>query len=224
LIAVAETGTPELATQYLNRLKAVFNSPVSTRVITGTDPVQAILGEAQRDYGLMMIGTPTMSAAGDSLFGPVIDDLVKLSPIPTIVVRGGAVEDDWRPTRILVPSNGTASSKRAIDLALVLARPEDVVTGVHIVAAGAGLARPGLAMDVTSELRAVASRLQQHIKTDVREAADVESGILEAIDAAGADLLILGTSVRAGSARLHLGPRVEFLARNAPCPVVIING
>ena len=56
------------------------------------------------------------------------------------------------------------------------------------------------------------------------EAVDVETGILEAIEATGADLLILGTSVRAGSTRLHLGPRVEFLARNAPCPVVIING
>ncbi len=224
LIAVAETGTPELATQYLNRLKALFDTPISTRVITGTDPVQAILGEAQRDYGLMMIGTPTMSAAGDTLFGPVIDDLVKLSPIPTIVVRGGSVDDDWRPTRILVPSNGTRSSKRATDLALVLARPEDVVTGVHIVTTGGVLSRPGLAVDITSELKAAATRLQQNIRTEVREAVDVETGILEAIEATGADLLILGTSVRAGSARLHLGPRVEFLARNAPCPVVIING
>jgi Kef-type K+ transport system membrane component KefB/nucleotide-binding universal stress UspA family protein len=223
ILAVAEGGTPELAGQYLNRIKALFNSPVSTRVITGPDPVQAILGEAQRDYGLMMIGTPAMSDAGDALFGPVIDDLVKLSPIPTIVVRGGSVDDDWRPTRILVPSNGTLSSKRATDLALVLARPEDVVTGVHIVTTGGLLSRPGLAVDITNELQAVATRLQQTIETDVREAVDVETGILEAIEATGADLLILGTSVRAGSTRLHLGPRVEFLARNAPCPVVIIN-
>ncbi|MGF1668771.1 MAG: cation:proton antiporter [Acidimicrobiia bacterium] len=223
ILAVAETGTPELATQYLNRIRVLFDSPVSTRVIAGTDPVQAILGEAQRDYGLMMIGTPAMSAAGDSLFGTVIDDLVKLSPIPTIVVRGGAVADDWRPSRILVPTNGTLSSKRATDLALVLARPEDLVTGVHIVTTGAVLSRPGLAVDITSELRAVATRLQQTIVTEVREAVDVETGILAAVEAAGADLLILGTSVRAGSTRLHLGPRVEFLARNAPCPVVIIN-
>jgi nucleotide-binding universal stress UspA family protein len=72
-------------------------------------------------------------------------------------------------------------------------------------------------------MQAVATRLHQRIETDVREAADVESGILEAIERTGADLLVIGTSVRAGSTRLHLGPRVEYLARHAPCPVVIIN-
>jgi Kef-type K+ transport system membrane component KefB/nucleotide-binding universal stress UspA family protein len=224
LLSVSQDASPEMANQYLSRLKLLFDSPVTTRVIiTGDDPVAAILGEAQRDYGLLMIGTPAMSDAVDSLFGEVIDDLVKLSPIPTVVVRGDSVEDDWRPSRILVPTNGTSSSRRATDLALVIAGPDDVVTGIHVVTASAGLMRPTFAADITSEMQAVATRLHQRIETDVREATDVESGILEAIERTGADLLVLGTSVRAGSTRLHLGPRVEYLARHAPCPVVIIN-
>lgn len=223
LLAVAGKGTPELANQYLTRLKALFTSPVGTRVVPGDDPVQAILREAERGYGLMMIGTPTMSDVEESLFGEVIDDLVKLSPIPTVIVRGGTVDDDWRPNRILVPTNGTPAARRAADLALVMARPEDTVTGIHVVTTGTGLSRTALAADITTELRAIASRLQQHIETEVREAPDVETGILEAIEATGADLLVIGTSVRAGSTRLRLGPRVEYLARNAPCPVVILN-
>ena len=69
----------------------------------------------------------------------------------------------------------------------------------------------------------VATRMGQHAETEVREAEDVETGILEAVEDFGADLLILGSSVRAGTTHLHLGPRVEYLTRLAPCPVVILN-
>jgi nucleotide-binding universal stress UspA family protein len=57
----------------------------------------------------------------------------------------------------------------------------------------------------------------------VVEAVDVELGILTVVREVSADLLILGTSVRSGTRRLHLGPRVENLVTHAPCPVVILN-
>jgi hypothetical protein len=33
----------------------------------------------------------------------------------------------------------------------------------------------------------------------------------------------VGTNVRVGSSRLFLGPRVERLLINAPCPVIVLN-
>ena len=63
----------------------------------------------------------------------------------------------------------------------------------------------------------------QHVQTEVREAEDIETGILDALVEFDADLLVLGTSVRAGTTHLHLGPRVEYLTRLAPCPIVILN-
>jgi nucleotide-binding universal stress UspA family protein len=83
--------------------------------------------------------------------------------------------------------------------------------------------RPGIALDVTADFEIIATRMGQHVHTEVREAEDVETGILDAIEELDADLLVLGTSVRAGTTRLHLGPRVEYLTRLAPCPVVILN-
>jgi nucleotide-binding universal stress UspA family protein len=83
--------------------------------------------------------------------------------------------------------------------------------------------RPNIALDVTAEFEIVATRMGQNAETEVREAEDVETGILEAVEEFGADLLVLGTSVRAGTSHLHLGPRVEYLTRLAPCPVVILN-
>jgi nucleotide-binding universal stress UspA family protein len=57
----------------------------------------------------------------------------------------------------------------------------------------------------------------------VRRHSTAETGILAYIEETDPDLLILGTEVRAGTTRLHLGPRVENLVRLAPCPVVVLN-
>jgi nucleotide-binding universal stress UspA family protein len=83
--------------------------------------------------------------------------------------------------------------------------------------------RPNVALDVTAEFEILATRMGQNVETEVREADDVETGILDALAEFDADLLVLGTNVRAGTTHLHLGPRVEYLTRLAPCPVVILN-
>lgn len=225
LLAVSDGNDRTLASDYLERLKTVFRTPkATTRVVVAEDPVATILAEAEADYDLLVIGTPALSETGDTLFGPVIDDLVKLSRSPTLVVRGRDVPEDWFPRRIVVPVNGSRSSRNAVDLAFAIAGVEAVVTGVHVVSqTGLVPRRTDLAEDITAELRELAVEMGQPLETQVREAADVESGILSMVEEVGADLLIMGTSVHAGTVRLHLGPRVEYLARRAACPVVILN-
>jgi nucleotide-binding universal stress UspA family protein len=96
--------------------------------------------------------------------------------------------------------------------------------GVHIVApARYASLRSDLGQEVTSDLEVTAADLGRQVQTEVREAEDIETGVLEAVNDLGADLLILGTSVRAGTTSLHLGPRVEHMTRQARCPVVILN-
>jgi Kef-type K+ transport system membrane component KefB/nucleotide-binding universal stress UspA family protein len=224
ILAVAGEKDRVMAGAYLTALRNVFRGGTTTRIVSNQDPVGAILHEAEADYDLLVIGTPTMSGSGNSVFGPVIDDLIKLSKTPTLVVKGENVPEDWAPHRILVPASASISSKNAADLAFAIAGMDAVVTGVHVVTPSrlSGM-RPNIALDVTAEFEIVATRMGQNAETEVREAEDVETGILEAIDEFGADLLILGTSVRAGTTHLHLGPRVEYLTRLAPCPVVILN-
>ncbi len=224
LFAVTTPADRGIAVEYLQRLQGLFTRGATTRVVTSEDPVRAILREAEADYDLLVVGTPTLSHSESSLFGPIIDDLVKLSRSPTLVVRGENVPDDWAPQRIMVPVSGTPSSRNAADLALAVAANDAVVTGIHVVTPTRVVGmRSGLAVDVTADLELAAMRLGQEIQTAVREAPDIETGILDAVIEMDADLLILGTSVRAGTTRLHLGPSVEFLVRLAPCPVVIVN-
>jgi nucleotide-binding universal stress UspA family protein len=225
LLAVAGDQDRVLAGAYLTSLRAVFRDRgTTTRIVSSRDPVEAILHEAEADYDLLVIGTPTMSGSGDAVFGAVIDDLIKLSRTPTLVVRGENVPEDWAPARILVPANASTSSRNAADLAFAIAGADAVVTGVHVVTPSrlSGM-RPNIALDVTAEFEILATQMGQHVETEVREAEDVETGILDALVEFDADLLVLGTSVRAGTTHLHLGPRIEYLTRLAPCPVVILN-
>jgi nucleotide-binding universal stress UspA family protein len=226
LFTVASAEERQVASHYLGQMEALFDlDHVNTRVVVSDDPVAAILTEAQNEYDLMVLGTPTASSSRDRLFGQMIDDIVKLAPCPTMLVRGMAGDEDWEPMRILVPTNGTQSARRATELAFAIARPQTEVTGIHIVSSNPGRPTRGdLAVDVTAELEKVGLALGHTADTKIRRSLDPETGILEAIDEFAADLLVVGTSVRAGTTRLHLGPRVEYLARNAPCPVVIING
>lgn len=225
LFAVAGPEERSVVGRQLGRLRALFDSDnVTTRVVVGSDPVGAILTEAEGDYDLLVLGTPMVAAPGTGLFGDVLDELVKLSPCPTVLVRGVTHDDDWRPQRTLVPANGTAASQRAADLAFAMAPPGVEMIGVHIITPVPGRpSRGDLAVDITAEMERVGIALGHTATTHIRRAPDPETGILRAIDEFEPDLLVLGTSVRAGSTRLHLGPRVEHLARHAPCPVVIVN-
>ena len=224
LFSVANAQTKEKANAYMSTLvREVFdNAGTTTRTVQSADAARAILEEAAHDYDLMMIGTPAMSAGDGSLFGPMLDDLVRLAPCPTIVVRGGTVSATWVPGRILVPMDGSPSARKALELAFAIAGEEGEVEAIYVQTPTLSGTRD-FASDITTELRSLATQLDQRMSTDVVHATDVERGILQSLETSDADLLVMGTSVRSGSTRLHLGPRVEHLARNAPCPVVILN-
>jgi Kef-type K+ transport system membrane component KefB/nucleotide-binding universal stress UspA family protein len=222
LIAVVSADEKTEATRYLDEVEAMFDvAGVTSRVVVDTDPVGSILFEAERDYDLMVLGTPTVTTTSDGLFGPLIDDLVKLSPCPTLLVRGVTGDDGLR--RILVPSNGTTAARRASELAFAIAEEGTTVEGLHVITPSMVGASRDHAADVTAELEIVGDAMGKAPRTRVRHAESAEVGILSYIEEIQPDLLILGTEVRAGTARLHLGPRVESLVRSAPCPVVVIN-
>lgn len=124
---------------------------------------------------------------------------------------------------VLIATNGTMASRRAAELAFAMVRPDADLLGVHIVTPTVLMGRGDGAFDVTAELERVGLALGHQTTTHVRTAEDAATGILSAIKGFNADLLVLGTNVRAGTNRLHLGLQVERLVREAPCPVVIVN-
>lgn len=222
LITVVSAAEKSEAGMHLSRLESLFaDAETFSRVVVAHDPIEPILREAERDYDLMVLGTPTSQSEMESLFGSLLDDLVKLSPCPTLLVRGEGKEDAME--RILVPTNGTQAARRAAELAFAIAGPETEVAGLHVVTPSVLGGHRGVAAEITAELEVVGGALGKIPHTQVRHDITADAGILAYVEEVEPDLLILGTGVRAGTTRLHLGPRVERLVREAPCPVVVLN-
>lgn len=171
----------------------------------------------------MIVGTPTVEPQREAVFGPVLDDLVKLAPCPTIVVKSDVSFGGRGPLRVVVPTDGSLTSLHALDLAFTIAATEAVVIAVHVVTPSLRGVRTDLAADLSTGIRERSSRLGRDVDVRVVEAEDVETGILATVQETGADLLVIGTSVRSGTRRLHLGQRVEDLVSHAECSVMILN-
>ncbi len=236
LMTVTDAENRARSVEFLNRVAEVFAAEdVNTKVVVAEDAGSAILSEAQKDYDLMILGASEGRTNSEVLFTPLVDYLVRLSPCPTMLVQGERLQQDWTPSRILVPSNGSQAARRAAEVAFALVANEDEeVTILQVVeenrsnylldAGGTLVARQKQTAQLSVEqLRELAAFQGVTAHAEVQVGAEPETVILSMAKERRMDLIILGTSISAGSDRLYLGPRVERILNNAPCPVIVVN-
>jgi Kef-type K+ transport system membrane component KefB/nucleotide-binding universal stress UspA family protein len=235
LLTVSKPETRSEANSFLDKLAKLFPlAKLNKTVLTGTVTQNLILSEINKGYDLVVLGASERLTSSEVLFAPLLDTIVRLSPVPTLVVQGNRAKDDWQARRILVPSNGSVASKRAAELAFALAQSEDSVTLMRVVeesrsndsldASGTLVARQ--MFDAHASLEQIRELGRSHaIETQAEVVIDIEpeTAILRMAAEIGADLIILGTSIRIGTEQLYLGPRVERVLKNAVCPVIVIN-
>ncbi len=233
LLNVAPPGRQDEGTAFVESLVVDSNEPEVTRkVVESRDPAAAILEEAQKDYELLVVGAPE-SADVPGVFHPIVDELVRFAPCPTLVVRGEPVAGRWPPRRIIVPTDGSRSARAAAEIAFALAAGvEDAeVLVVNVVQEPGTLRRP----EIRERLVAAGERLVEglaalgrsqdvRVRTEVRTDASVADVLIGAARDGSVDLILLGTDVHVGSGRPFLGPRVEQIFADSPCPVMVING
>lgn len=220
---------------FLARLAGLFpNRNVDKRLASG-DPATAILHEAAKGYDLIVLGAPEPSAETDVIFNPIIDTVARLAPCPTLIVTGSHPgESAWPPQRILVPTNGSVPSRRAVALALTIAQAAEASVIALSVAIEPTYARAGAqplsteramarAMESVGEVAALGEALGVEVEALAPSAAAPEQAILDIASTHRVDLIVLGTGLRPGSTRLFLGPRVEAILGNATCPVIVLN-
>jgi nucleotide-binding universal stress UspA family protein len=236
LLTVIEACDRELSERFLDRAAERFPGvELTRRVVEGRDVGEAVLDEAAKDYDLMILGAPG-SDRKEEVFDPMVDYLVRMAPCPTLVTQGRVSERHWPPQRIIVPTNGSAASRNAADVAFNLAGEGDAeVTVLNVVSrsdASRRLDESGevhrrqlaAARAIVDELCKVGEAMGVRTHTCVREGVAPEAALLELAAKEEADLILLGTDLRPGSERLFLGPRVERILNSAPCPVVVVNG
>jgi Kef-type K+ transport system membrane component KefB len=241
LLSVVPSGERSRGKEFIKRLARLFSwrkNPLKLKVVESPEPADVILHEAEKHYDLLVLGATEPSNGDDSLFNPLVDQLVRFSPCMTLVVKGTLRSRSWNPKRILVPTNGSAAARTAAELAfsLVSSEEEEVAvlhvvvqppdTGLHyreeatLQALDEGIE---IGNGIVHELLKLGESLDVKTEGLVRVGVSAATSIVEAAERDGVDLIVLGTSLRVGSSRLLLGPGVERILRIAPCPVVVVN-
>jgi Kef-type K+ transport system membrane component KefB len=233
LLSVVGKGEPTSeADRYLKLLAEPFPATLSVkrRVIRG-DPTTAIIDEAGRGFDLIALGATEPGPDDEYLFGPVVDEIVRLAPCDSMVFT--ARGDGWPPRTIMVPTGGSHGAARAADLAFALAGPETTVLLFHVVDSESGSELPvgrsssaavrmGIGQEIVGELRRAGETAGVNVTSEIVMGGAMTENIVERAND-GVDLIVLGTSVRVASQRLFLGPRVERIIRDSPCSVVVFN-
>jgi Kef-type K+ transport system membrane component KefB/nucleotide-binding universal stress UspA family protein len=236
LFNVSKKGEEAGTSEYLNRIATIFaRHSVTKKVVIGENPADLILDEANRGYDLLVLGAPQKAQDTKVLFNPLTDYLARLSPCPSLIVHAPQIDEDWQPRRILVPTNGSTAAKRAAEVGFALAGADEdtQVSILKVVGAEEGtLAITGskiverqldISHQIVGELQTIGNSFGVATTALVEVASNPAEMILQVARMEMYDLIILGVSVRAGSDRLYMGPLVEQILDNAPCPVLVVN-
>lgn len=224
------------AEKYLLKIKDLFNDiEVITKVVTDGKPSKLLFDELKKDYDLLVIGATESKDRVKSLFNPMIDELIRMAPCPTLVVQGARRVKNWVPQRIMIPTNGTNAAKKAAEIGFTLATENDrvIITSVileskkrlgHIPDSNESLAeRYPISAQFVEELTNLGKSMDIHTIPMLMASDSVHKAICKSAEDNDVDLVIIGTDIRPGSHRLFLGPKVEEILKNANCPVLVLN-
>ncbi|MFO7524814.1 MAG: cation:proton antiporter [Ignavibacteriaceae bacterium] len=236
LFTISDEKEKQESQKFLNTLGEFFTKfPINKKVIASKKTLESILDEVKKDYDLLIVGATERNKNSDMLFNPIVDNLVRLSPCPSIVVQSSNVSEDWRPSRILVPTNGSLAAKRAAEVAFGIAYHEhDQVHILNVVESKDGYSsldmegslkerRLTFAHQTVEELKKLGESLNVNTFTEIEVGEEPDTVILKMSSEKKFDLIILGTDIRPGTDKLYLGPRVERILNNCTCPVLVIN-
>ncbi len=193
------------------RLRGVY--PGARAAVEEGDPV-ALIARASRRASLVVMGTHGRTGLDRAILGSVSESVVRDSPAPTLVVRGGP----RRVKSVLAPTNLTAYSRKGLELAASAAAYLGAELVLLSVAAdGKSAPNPkffveGFLQGLPAELRrAVRPRLVQRVGAPVEQ-------ILRESRRHG--LVVLTAHRKSLLSELVLGTTVERVLRRSPVPVL----
>lgn len=205
-----------------------------------TSATDTVLTEAEEGYDLLVLGSSERGARpNDPLFGTAVDDIIVNASCPVLVVdthdQPGVLDQDDPVQRILLPTAGTEYNRHAAEVAFAMAQNRDaLVEIVHYVEPPARASRFVEKQDVHSLIEFGEEIVDQtadrgrkmgvKVNTNVFVAeGEPEDEILELAEENGHDLIMMGSNLRPVSQRAFFGQRVEYIIKNASCPVGVLS-
>ncbi|WP_411970923.1 cation:proton antiporter [Mesorhizobium sp. BR1-1-2] len=237
----AGTKGPESASKEVKRgaqksaraVSKAEDTPVDkVHLIARTEPAataETIAEEARKGYGLLLVGLENALTAKGS-FTEALNDMTSGFDGPLCLVLNGARSAGKMPmlkagATILVPVNGTEVSRRAVDLALALARPHRArVKALYVSQARKG-SRPSSVSHrreeaVLKDVVDLADRYGVAVDTAIRARATPDKAIAREV-AKGAAMVVMGVAQRPGE-ELFFGDTATAVLAAVACPVVLL--
>lgn len=210
---------------------------VRTAVLDGR-PADAIIEYAE-DSGvdLVVLGTHGRTGVRRVLTGSVAERVVRRADPPVLTVRERDEGFDTTYERILVPTDGSAPARRAVEHGLRIAEVFDA-TFHALYVVDTGILAPELADHVPETVRFALETEGRTVMKEIESlarAADVEfvASVTEGVPSDeivsyaadhDVDLVSMGTHGRTGIDRVLIGSTTERVLRNAPSPVLSVRG
>jgi nucleotide-binding universal stress UspA family protein len=133
--------------------------------------------------------------------------------------------------KILVPVSGSPADNGAISLACRLAKrvkDKGKILAVFIVAIKRALpidaevdSEIKRAEDVLDRVQNIAEEEEFQIETDVLQAREIGSAIVDEAVERGMDLILMGITYSRPFGQFSLGNVVPYVLKNSPCPVIL---
>ena len=190
---------------------------------------EAVVTEARKGYGLLLIGVDR-TGGGDGGFHDRLSELAAGfdGPLGIVAARGANLRDPVTSgLDILVPISGTQDSRRALEVALALARagtaPLTLILALPPRRGGLATRLTPVEGEVLRQAVALAEHYQVETRTVVRHGMPVEAAIMDQLRRGQHDLVVLGVRARTGET-LFFGEVAAAMMERSPASVLLISG
>jgi Kef-type K+ transport system membrane component KefB/nucleotide-binding universal stress UspA family protein len=207
------------------------NTPVNVTTIVHEAPGPHVIAqEAKKGYDLLIIGLEKTSKRGKDFHASVSTIAMGFEgPLAITAMRGDLSEKPDGKLNILVPVNGTDSSRRGAEVAITMARATKAqVTVVYVAvrADGKPAARRSLRTRsheeaILKDIVAIADGYNMSIRTAVLADNAADEAILAEVRLRKNNLIVMGVGRRPGE-KLYFGDTASSLLENAECSLLFV--
>lgn len=198
------------------------DNQVHHRALRSDDVAAAIVAEATLGYDAVVLGA---GRAREGLFGPLVDEVLRISPVPVVVVRSPAHGVlPWAFGRAVVPVNGARSSRPAQEIGAYLsARIGTQLHHLHVSTEPAttiDLLFPdhtpasGVARRVLHDAAAYAATAGASFSSIVEHGEHAGATVVATATELDADLTVISGTSRAVQGNLFVGHTIKHVVDN----------
>ena len=196
-------------------------------VIPGqTTATEALAEEAEKGYDLLVIGLDKTTIRDNTGFHTNITQLAAgfEGPLAVVDARDGLLKDPLEGKfSILVPVNGTESSRRAAEVAMAMARANRAPLSALYVAppANSGKRRSARVDAILKDVVALGETYEVQARTAVRSEKAADEAILKEMAKRKHNLLVIGVERRPGE-KLYFGETATAILEKSDRSIVFV--